>query len=391
MNRRSLLSCGLSYGLRGLLTAGALPLISLASGCGGGSGSSSTALGQLSPDLTRQIDRIVADQMTAMRLPGVALTVSIPSQGQYTSASGKANLQTGEARTADTPFRIASITKTFTATAVYLLADQGRLSVSDKLAKWYPDFPKADRITIDHLLRMRSGIVDSIDTAFLAEYFADPTLSLTIDDTIARAAAMSNGHSSDPDQATIYNNVNFQLLERIVERVSGQPLSQFLQGNILGPLGMTNTYYPTGNDLPGPNRGYSADLSGNITDKTILNPSQAGGAGAIISTLADLRIYARALGRGDLLRSATQTDRLRSQSFAGGPEYAQYGGGLLRLGKFLGHNGTIFGFSSEMWYLPEKDAVIVIDVNRLDADDASKSLDLFLRLSKLLFPEYTSW
>ncbi|MES2463120.1 MAG: serine hydrolase domain-containing protein [Armatimonadota bacterium] len=381
LNRRALLS----YGLLGI---GTLPLFA---GCGGGNSSSPTPIGLLPGDLTRQIDAIIATRMQTDGLPGVALSVLIPSEGQYTVAKGTANLSTGEARATDTPFRIASISKTFTATAIYLLVDQGRLSVGDKLAKWYPDFPKADRITVDDLLRMRSGIVDSAGEPFVAEYFDNPTTSLTVEDMITRASALSKNTSGDPNTATVYTNVNFQLLQRIAEKVSGQPLQDFIRDRIAGPLGLGSTYYATDNNLPGPNHGYSADLAGNLTDKTILNPAPAGGAGAVISTLADLRVYTRALGRGDLLRSATQADRLRSQALAGNPEFVQYGGGITKLGRFIGHNGTIFGFSSEAWYLPEKDAVLVLNVNRLDEDDASKSTELFLLLTKLLFPGLTNW
>ncbi len=73
------------------------------------------------------------------------------------------------------------------------------------------------------------------------------------------------------------------------------------------------------------------------------------------------------------------------------PGFIQYGEGILRMGEFCGHNGTIFGFSSEMFYLPEKDVVILVNVNRLDVDDQSKSTDLFLAVSKIFFPEYVDW
>ncbi len=68
-----------------------------------------------------------------------------------------------------------------------------------------------------------------------------------------------------------------------------------------------------------------------------------------------------------------------------------YGEGIEKLGNSWGHNGTIFGFSSEMFYLPEEDAVILVNVNRLDVDDQSKSTDLFLAVSKTFFPEYVDW
>jgi D-alanyl-D-alanine carboxypeptidase len=69
----------------------------------------------------------------------------------------------------------------------------------------------------------------------------------------------------------------------------------------------------------------------------------------------------------------------------------RYGEGVVFLGEWCGHNGTIFGFSSEMFYLPEEKAVIVVNVNRLDLDDESKSTEIFLGVSKILFPEYVEW
>ena len=91
-------------------------------------------------------------------------------------------------------------------------------------------------------------------------------------------------------------------------------------------------------------------------------------------------------------KPATQEARLRTRTLGKkGPGIARYGEGVIKLGPFCGHNGTIFGFSSEMWYLPALQAVMVINVNRLDKDDASKSGPLFDKLSKALFPEYVPW
>jgi D-alanyl-D-alanine carboxypeptidase len=116
-----------------------------------------------------------------------------------------------------------------------------------------------------------------------------------------------------------------------------------------------------------------------------------GGAGAIVSTLADLKPYAKALCEGDLLEPETQKARKRGEVMEGDPDFVRYGQGLLMLGDFCGHNGTIFGFSSEMFYLPQEEAVILVDVNRLDLDDQSKSTEIFLGVSKILFPEHVDW
>ena len=111
----------------------------------------------------------------------------------------------------------------------------------------------------------------------------------------------------------------------------------------------------------------------------------------MVSTLSDLRPYAKALCEGDLLEPQTQKQRLKSDAMEGDPPFVRYGQGLVFLGDWCGHNGTIFGFSSEMFYLPQEEAVILVDVNRLDLDDQSKSTNIFLGVSKILFPEHVDW
>jgi D-alanyl-D-alanine carboxypeptidase len=343
------------------------------------------------PAVEARLDELLRERIAAQRLPGIVVLISVPGQGEYLRAFGEADLRTHAPRRLDDPFRIASITKTFTATVVLQLTDDGKLALSDPVSTWYPDFPNGDRITIDHLLRMRSGIPDSLGENFLAEYYADPLMRLTPDQAIARSAARKAEFIA-PDTVTRYTNVNFVLLEQIAVKVSRQPIGAQLDHRIFKLLGLTGTSYPTDSTLGGTTRGYSWNpQSGVFDDKTVLDPTPAGGAGAMISTLADLKPYARALCTGTLLKPETQRLRLKATTLEGEPAFVQYGAGIARIGRFCGHNGTIFGFSSELFYLPEKDAVIVIDVNRLDLDDKSQSTESFLSITKLLFPEYVNW
>ena len=382
--------------LRGLAVA-ALVLLPL-SGCasedssGGGdsqAGSSETA--HLTDANIQAVNDLIAKEMEDKNLPGVVVGVWTPDEGEYVTAQGTANLDTERAREPEDPFRIASITKTFTGTAILQLVDQGRLSTSDKLSTWYPEFPNADDITVDDLLRMRSGIVDPYDKDFLQMWMENPTMDFSPEEVITASAARAD-EFEPPNEKTEYNNLNFVFLQEIVGKVSGNDLGEQIAQGIFEPLGMENSLYPTSNQLPGELRGYSLNPKTNeFEDTTVLNPAVPGGAGAIISDLSDLRTYSRALCTGELLQPETQAARLETQQMAGEPEFIQYGQGLLQLGKFCGHNGTIFGFSSEMCYLPEEDAVILVNVNRLDVDDESKSTDLFLGISKTFFPEYVDW
>ena len=338
------------------------------------------------------VDDIVQTRLTADNLPGAVVLISIPGEGEMVKAYGKANLQTQAPRTTADPFRIASITKTFTATAVLQLVAAGKLALSDKVSTWYPGFPNGDLITVDHLLRMRSGIVDPFDDALLRAFYADPLMQLEPDAAIAHAAALGAQFKA-PDTETKYNNLNFVLLERIATKVDGRPMQTQLTERVFRPLGMRDSIYPTDTALAGGTRGYSLDETTlQFADKTVLNPTVAGGAGAMISSLRDLRPYVRAMCTDSgLVPSALQRARVQGTTLSGEPDFVKYGVGAVMLGQFCGHNGTIMGFSSEMFYLPARDAVIVINVNRLDVDDHSKSTELFLLLTKQLFAQHVNW
>jgi D-alanyl-D-alanine carboxypeptidase len=347
---------------------------------------------RLTEENLRQVDRIIAEEMRAKNLPSVVLGVWVPGEGRYVTSVGTADLGSGRQRAPTELFRIASITKTVIATAILQLADEGRLSKWDRISKWFPDFPGGDRVRVYDLLRMRSGLADSADHAFLGEYYRNRLTSLTPRDMIARAATRVD-EFQPPNQATVYNNLNYIMLGEILEKVSGRRIDRLLADRIFRPLGMHNSFYPQVPYLYGRLHGYSLDEGGGrLVDVTLLNPAPSGGAGAIVSNLTDLRIWARELcGASHLLKPATQAARLRSRAFTGGSPLSRYGEGVTKLGPFCGHNGTIFGFSSEMWYLPPLQAVVVINVNRLDADDDSQSSDLFFKLTKALFPDYVPW
>ena len=339
----------------------------------------------------RKLDKIIADRMKTDRLPSVVVGIWVPGEGHYVRLMGVANVRTGRLREPTELFRIASISKTVIATAVLQLVDEKRIGKDDKIAKWYPNFPRADEITIDDLLRMRSGMPDPVGESFVKDYFNDRLTTLTPRDMIERAARQPKAFQK-PDQKTVYNNLNFVMLGDILEKVTGRRIDRLLRSKIFRPLDMKNSVYPQVPYLYGRLHGYSSDLaSGKLIDVTLLNPAPAGGAGAVVSNLTDLHKFARALCTGTLLRPETQRARLEGQRIDKEPAFVKYGEGLVQLGPFCGHNGTIFGFSSEMWYLPALKAIIVINVNRLDEDDQSKSSELFLLLTKALFQEYVPW
>jgi D-alanyl-D-alanine carboxypeptidase len=210
-------------------------------------------------------------------------------------------------------------------------------------------------------------------------------------DSSKRAAGKAS-QFGPPNQKTKYVNVNYNLLEDVIRYASGHDIGVQLTEGIFKPLGLKDSQYPTASDMPGALRGYGwNDRAQKFEDKTVLNPALPGGAGAIVSTVADLQTYVRALCKGTFLKPETQRARLEAEPLDGARPFVKYGEGLALIAHCCGHNGTISGFSSEMFYLPEKDATIIINVNRLDADDKSQSGSLFAALTKIAFPDYVEW
>ena len=344
-----------------------------------------------SQELIDVLDAKIDSLMIHGSLPGLVINVSASDGREYIRAKGVCNLETSAPRTVTDPFRIASITKTFTASVIHSLINEGRLSTSDKLSTHFPDFPNADIITVRNLLRMRSGIADYADHAFLELLYNDPLAVFTTQELLQISIDKADQFYT-PDSITVYCNANFTLLGEIASQIEGKDIGTLITERVIEPLGLTNTIFPTNTNLSGNNHGYCwNDVNNEFDDFTVLNPLWAGAAGAVISTVEDLGIFVKALYNGELMTSTVNTAKNEALSMDGAPPFIKYGEGILNFGSFWGHNGTIFGFSSEMWYLPEEDAIIIIDVNRLDEDDLSQSMNAFLMASKTLFPEYVDW
>jgi D-alanyl-D-alanine carboxypeptidase len=356
------------------------------SGCG-----NDRATPHFSEDIVERLDTAIASEMKYSDLPGVVVGVWVPGEGRYVVARGKANLQTGERRDLKDPFRIASITKTFTATAVLQLVEEGKLSKSDRLSKWYPDFPNADQVTVEDLLRMRSGIAEPIDEKWWEDYHENPLADISAEDMIERSANRG-GRFATPGQRTVYTNVNYVILGEIVEMESGEDLGTHISQTILEPLDMENTIYPTDNELPGDLHGYFWDSStGELEDMTNLNPAPFGGDGAMISDVSVLKGWAEAVCIGKLLEPQTHRARLQTRPIEGWSANEEYGEGIVKMGSFCGHPGVLPGFNSEMWYLPQKDAIIVINANRVDPNSTPPAHILAQTIIEILFPKYASW
>ncbi|WP_157181804.1 serine hydrolase domain-containing protein [Nocardia testacea] len=317
-------------------------------------------------EATAVVDRAVRAHMEAGLIPGAAVAIVDPELGRYLRAYGLADTTTGRPVTVDDHFRIGSVTKTFTATAVLRAAEQGRLSLDDALEKFVPGVPNGEAITIRDLLGMYGGVYDySADPEFAEQLQpAQPTREWDRGDVLRVIAARSDA-ARMPRQQGNYSNSEYYLLGLVLERVTGKPVRQVLN-DLSGDHGLRETFYPGDRSLPMPAaRGYTyaGDVPVDVTERT--SPSLYGAAGAMVSSVADLATYAAALGRGDLLKEPAFRARtaFTDISTPGGGTY-RYGLGLAQDGRWLSHEGSVLGYTTQIGYLPERGVSVVVVVNQ---------------------------
>lgn len=235
-------------------------------------------------------------------------SVMISKAGQiiYQRSVGYASIEDSIPATADTRYHIGSISKTFTAVMVLKAVEQGKISLSDHLSKYFPEsgIANADVITIDHLLYHRSGIHDVFEGA--NDYMQWYDKPHTADQLVERIAQASSDFA--PGSQFQYCNSGYVLLTFILEKVYGKSYAELLQEQITKPLNLKNTYYPTEHQATEA-RSYVFSSDWQSAGET--HPSVPQGAGALVSTPADLTVFANALFDGffgdSLLTQMTQT------------------------------------------------------------------------------------
>jgi len=346
-----------------------------------------TPTGPFTADEIAKIDAAAMASLTN-GTTGTVVSIVDPERGTFLKAYGTANTA-GTPMSPDLHYRIGSVTKTFTADAVLRLVDQGLVALSDPIAKYVDDIPNGDVITIQDLLAMRSGLFEfSNDQDFYNRYVADPTLPWTTQDTLAIIRA--NAPVAAPNTTTAYNNGNFILLGLVIERVTGQTVQEHLAG-LIAQLGLTSTSFAAGDTMPEPYvTGYYSDgktppPAGGYRDTTVQTPVIPGAAGAIISTVPDMTRYAIEMGTGAGLTPETFQTRQTWTPFTTSGVRLQYGLGITQLGDWIGHDGSLMGYSNMVWYLPSEQAAVVVMGNAAD-QIAVPAQALWGDIVKLLYP-----
>lgn len=318
------------------------------------------------PSAEKMADVLLSHRITPGEA-GVAVLVARDGKILFEKGYGLADSEAGRAITPTTPFRIGSVTKQFTASAILKLAEQRKLQLSDPLSKYYPDFPGGSEITLHHLLTHTSG---------LHSYTNQPNFSAGVTAPIGSAELISSIAKSPPDFAPgkrwAYCNSGYFLLGDIVEKVSGQSYDAFVRQTFFQPLEMTTTgVYQNAAPPKDVAIGYRYQ-NGQYTRAPDWDMSWAGGAGALYSTVEDLYRWNEAVFSGKVLspenlRAAFTPVKTEENKDA--PSDSGYGYGWI-ISRFRGdpeisHNGGLDGFSSFLLRLPERHFTVAVLANEL--------------------------
>jgi D-alanyl-D-alanine carboxypeptidase len=277
--------------------------------------------------------------------------------------------------TPDVHHRIGSVTKTFTISLLLQAEAEGLLSLDDSIDQYIDGIPNGDKITLRQMANMTSGIASYTENKqWQNEFFSDHERVWKPEELVQ--VGIKDSPLFDPGTQWNYSNTNLVILGLVLQQVTGEPIDQLYREGIIEPLGLKGTSFPGADpSLPDPHaQGYTLQgqsSGGEPVDATNWNPSPYWTAGEMISTVEDLLVYGRALGTGEgLLPSKQQAERL--DSFVSDvPPLNQpplkgnlaYGLGLANEHGWIGHNGETPGYTTYLFYHPELDAVVVVEVN----------------------------
>jgi len=325
---------------------------------------SARAASDLSAQTTARIDSLF-EAFDHPNAPGASVMVIHHGKPVFAKGYGLANLETKTPCTTNTNFRLASVTKQFTAMAVMILAERKQLSLGESLNAFFPEFPEYGKaITVRHLLTHASGLIDYEDE------IPEGTTIPVLDQDVLRILMKQDKTYFPPGSQYRYSNSAFALLALIVEVRSGQKFARFLKENVFEPLKMASTLaYEQGLSVVS-NRAFGHTLKSNAWQRTDQSlTSSVLGDGGIYSSVTDLAKWDQALYKSKLvsepmLRVAfsplTPTDK-PGRSYGFGWYITEYRGV-----KEVYHSGETTGFRTRIVRYPEKKSSIIILANRTD-------------------------
>lgn len=303
------------------------------------------------PDWKAGADAMVS--ALSARTPGASVVIYREGREVYANARGLASVELDVPLTADSVFRIGSLTKTVTAATVMQLRAQGKLDLDMPIARWLPAFPRADKITIRQLLSHTSGVSDA--------------WSAPLTDVMDSAARLKAIAAAPPDFAPgsdwRYSNSGYMVLGSIIEKITGQSWFDAERDVVLAPLGVHGIAYH-GDDavVPALVSGYTLDAQGNVARPVMYSMTGPGAAGGLSASAGGLAELLRGLAKGPVPGGAAFGQMIQPARI--GPTELPYGFGIVP-GSVQGvavaeHSGGIEGYAAHYVYVPSADIAVVV-------------------------------
>lgn len=311
----------------------------------------------------RAIDAIFAPYDRA-DVPGASVIVLSHGKPVYHRAFGSADLEAHTPATIDTDYRLASLTKAFTAMSIMLLVKDGKLHYEDRLVDVLPGAPAYARdVRISHLLTHTSGLVDYED------FVPDSQTTQLNDEDVLQLMHRTDTLNFAPGSAYHYSNSAYVLLGLIVQRASGMPFPKFLHDRIFAPLHMDSTvaYVKGTSTVPQRAYGYTGDSSGRFTRTDQSSTSATLGDGGIYTSVTDMVKWSDALDHATLVDAAMMHRAWSPTTLTNGKE-SGYGYGwfvaTVSGEQQLRHHGESTGFTNGILKYPGRDLTIIVLTNR---------------------------
>ncbi len=341
----------------------------------------------------------ILDENQKKGMVGAVLLVK-DQDGMWIGSTGQADIASNVDMQPCNRFLIASISKVFTAAAVFRYVDKGLIDIEDPISKWLSDeivskVANADKAKVKHLLAHQSGIPDYYTPKFELDRFNKDYNNFTKEEVLTYIY----GKKANFDVGSTYGycNTNYLLLSIILENASGLSFEQVYQNEVFNPLNLTSGYYSESNPIPDDCvKGYPAfNTKGTVTEGEhyYYDELGIGGDGGIAINAYDLAVFLERLMKGDLISQSSlnhMTDWFDIPEDWHWESYGQTenGKGLEKFnteyGYAVGHTGGIDGFNTFGFYFPETDMTYILFVNNTKAFDTAKK-DIFESVLKEMF------